>query len=381
MSNAPPDNFAGRLSTQLHESLDAVQVDVPAWVDVHPKLAEDARRRRRRSTMKAAATMLAAAAAVTAVVVVAQPSARQTAHPVTPTPQTLTVLTSAPTGGTTPAFLAAGGGWVFAGLWDSGQLLRLDPTTLRTTATLQVGTARTGPLSIAYGAGAVWVLNFADSKLWRVDPSTMTATLKVTLPAQPSQVAFGDGAVWVTVCCSSTNTSDRQRLLRIDPATGAMTGSLPVAGDGETVPLAVGRDVIVTSQNGPVLVIDPNTMNVVRTLADLCADCADTTGLVAGEKGLYVTSLSSVSRYDPQSGRLLATSPQIAGISTSLSVQSDGVWFATSSGVVRLDPASLIVTAQAPIAVTGQLAELSGSVYVSLDRAIEKLGLSDATAQ
>ena len=369
--SSPLDDFAARLSTRLHESLDAVPVDGLPWVDAQPRAVERARRRRR-FWAKASASVLAATAAVTVVIVVAQPGGRR---PVTPTqPQILKVLATAAVGGTDPAELAAGGGWVFAGLWDSGQLLRLDPTTLNTTATLQVGTARTGPLSVAYGAGAAWVLNIADAGLWRVDPATMTATLKVTLPGQPSQVAVGDGAVWVTVCCTSSDNSTRQRLLRIDPATGAITGSHVVAGDGETVPLAIGPDIVVTSHNGPVLVIDPNTMNVVRTLPDLCAGCEETAGLVAGDQGMYVTSAASVVRYDPKSGHLLATSPDIPDIDAPLSVQPDGIWFSGTGRVLRLDPTSLAITAQAPVAASAYLVELAHSIYVSLQGTIDKLG-------
>jgi hypothetical protein len=374
--SSPSHDFATRLKTELHQTLDAVAVDDLAWFDAQPKVNERAGRRRRRARMRVTATALVAAAAVTVAVVVAQASTRRASHTATPSrPQTFQVVASAAVGGATPAVLAAGGGWVFAGLWDSGQLLRLDPVTLRTTATLQVGTARNGPLSVAYGAGAVWVLNFADGRLWRVDPATMTPTLKVTLPAQPSQVAVGDGAVWVTGCCTSTDTSTRQRVLRIDPDTGALTGSHIVAGDGETVPLAVGPDVVVTSQNGPALVIDPNTMKVVSTLPDLCAGCNQTAGLTAGSEGIYSVGLSAPpQRYGPHGGHVLATGPTIADVSTPLSVQPDGVWFATTDQLLRLDPTSLAITGQAPIAVTGQLVEVTGSVYVSAGGTVDRIG-------
>ncbi len=373
---SPPNDFDTRLRGQLHTSLDAVPVDDRAWVDARSGINARAGSKRRRVRLRVTATALVTAATVAVAVVVAQAGNRRASHPATPTPpQTFQVLATAAVGDATPAFLAAGGGWVFAGLWDSGQLLRLDPITLRTTATLQVGTARTGPLSISYGDGAVWVLNFADGQLWRVDPATMTATLKVPVPAQGSQVAFGDGAVWVTGCCTSTETSTRQRLLRIDPATGTITGSRQVAGDGETVPLAVGPDVVVTSQNGPALVIDPHTMNVVSTLSDLCPGCNETAGLAAGSEGIYSVGLSAPpQRFDPHSGHVLATGPTIADVSTPLGVQPDGVWFATTDQLLRLDPTTLAITGQAPIAVTGQLVELAGSVYVSSGGTVDRLG-------
>ncbi|MGH8891400.1 MAG: hypothetical protein ACRDV3_16765 [Acidothermaceae bacterium] len=370
-----PDDFAARLSTRLHASLDAIAVDDVPWTDGRPEPATRARHRSHHTWAKAAATVLAAAAAVTGVIVVTRLGARQVAHLVSPDhPQQLKVVATAAVGGSTPASLAAGAGSVFAGLWDSGQLLRLDPTTLHTTATLQVGTPRNGPLSIAYGAGAVWVLNFDDGQLWRVDPATMTATLKVPLPDQASQVAVGDGAVWVTLCCTSADAATRQRLLRIDPTSGAITGSQDVAGDGETVPLAVGADVVVTSHNGPVLVIDPNTMNVVRTLPDLCPGCESTARLVAGAQGIYLTSSGSAARYDPRSGHLLATSPEIADIGAPLDAQPGGVWFSGTSRVLRLDPTTLAITAEASITGTGHVVQLARSIYVSNDGTIDEIG-------
>jgi hypothetical protein len=50
------------------------------------------------------------------------------------------------------------------------------------------------------------------------------------------------------------------------------------------------------------------------------------------------------------------------------------VWFAATDQLLRLDPTSLAITGQAPIAVTGQLVELADSVYVSSGGIIDKLG-------
>jgi hypothetical protein len=132
--------------------------------------------------------------------------------------------------------------------------------------------------------------------------------------------------------------------------------------------------VVVTSQNGPVVVVDPNTMKVVRTLPNLCPGCNQTTGLLAGDQGIYATSVASVVRYDPRSGRVLTTPPDLADVEAPLSVQPDGVWFAATNRLLRLDPTSLAITGQAPIAVTGQLVELGDFVYVSSGGTIDKLG-------
>ena len=215
---------AARLRTELHESLDAVSFADHSLIPPQRYVTAFVRRRRRRSALWAVAVAVTLVA-VTGLVTLTQH--HRTSLPATPSrPQVFTVVRTATTGEQTPAALAAGGSWLFATSWDTGRLLRLDPLTLQTTATLQVGTVRNSAVSIAYGADAVWLLNFADGNLWRVDPKTMTATLKVPLPGEASEVAFGHGAVWVTMCCTSTTTANRQRLLRLDPTTGAVTGSV-----------------------------------------------------------------------------------------------------------------------------------------------------------
>jgi|SRR5450631_271680 len=374
--SAPDQDVVARLRAELHESLDTISFSDQSISFADRSIAPPqryvaafVRGRRRRSTRWAVATavVLVAVAGVVAVT-----RNHRNAVPAAPTePQTFTVIQTLATGEQTPAALAAGGSWLFATSWDTGRLLRLDPLTLRTTATLQVGTVRNSAVSIAYGADAVWLLNFADGNLWRVDPNTMTATLKVPLPAEASEVAFGHGAVWVTLCCTSTTTANRQRLLRLDAATGAITGSVVVAGEGETVALSVGQHVVVASQNGPILVIDPLTLKVQRSMADPC-DCGDVPGIAEGAHGLYVSSLTSLLRYDT-TGRQTATTDLIGNVSP-IGAHSDSVWLAQDDQLLRLDPVSLAVTGRAPIAAVGHVSELGSSIYVSVAGAVDKLG-------
>jgi hypothetical protein len=211
--------------------------------------------------------------------------------------------------------------------------------------------------------------------LWRVDPNTMTATLKVPLPGEASEVAYGHGAVWVTLCCTSTTTANRQRLLRLDPTTGAITGSLTVAGDGETVGLFVGPDVVVATQGGPIVVVDPRSLTIEYSLPEPCPDCGVVAGNAEGAHGLYVSSLTSLSRYERRTGRQAATRDVIGDVST-IGTQSGGVWFAQSDQLVRLDPVSLAVTGRAPIGTVSHVVEFGRAIYVSTPGVIEKLSPS-----
>jgi hypothetical protein len=254
------EEFAARLATQLHASLDAVPI-----VDSPLRTSLPAMRRRnvvRRRRFLAAGAAVAVIAASVAAIVVSGGSRGHFKESVTPAQQPLRVLASVDVGGTTPPEIAVGAGYVFAALWDSGRLVRLDEKTLRPAGSLAVGSQQNGPLSIAFGDGSLWLLNFSDGRLWRIDPSSLRPTMKIRLGAEPSKVAYGDGSVWVTVCCGTTSTASRQRLLRIDPRTGHTTGTTVIPGDGETVNLAVGPQILVSSANAGPVVVDPVSMRI-----------------------------------------------------------------------------------------------------------------------
>jgi hypothetical protein len=324
--------------------------------------------------MSAVAAM-AAAAVVAAIIVAVQPGGEPTHGPAPLTSPPLRVVAGATYNGSTPARIAVGGGALFAAFWDSGTVVRFDPDTLQQTASLAVGTRQNGPLSIAYGDGALWVLNFADGRLWRIDPTTMRATSKISLSAAPSQVAFGDGAVWVTVCCGTTKTATRQRLLRIDPRTGAITGSVVIPGDGETVNIAVGPQVLVSSQNAPLSVIDPLTMTIRRQLRISCNACDGAPGIAVGEGSFYVAGSTSVLRFSANTGKPIGHSATVgvATTATPVTLAPDGLWLSTEDQLLRLDVTNLRVTDRVSLPSTAQVVIAEPSLFVSTPGRIVRL--------
>lgn len=150
------------------------------------------------------------------------------------------------------ATLAFGDLWVVD--WD-GLVLRLDPETEKTLATVDVGNA---PSAIAAGAGAVWVANTFDGTVSRIDPANVvTATIPVG--HGPSSIAVGAGAVWVA------DTLDGD-LVRIDPATNAVTATLPVGRS----PIGVAADAngvwVVDSAGGALIRVDPTRARIVKRI-------------------------------------------------------------------------------------------------------------------
>src|SRR4051794_33587863 len=351
----PTASFEDRLREELHDALDRVPVADRPWPVAHPDVHRRAHRRRHRTVVALAA--VAAAAVVAAVVVAVQPGPRST-QPTPPTSPPLRVAASATFNGPTSPRIAAGGGALFVALWDSGTVLRLDAQTLHRTGSLRVGSRQNGPLSIAFGDGSVWVLNFADGRLWRINPTTMRPTAKIKLFSEPSQVAFGEGLVWVTVCCGSTHTTTRQRLLRIDPRKGSITGSVVLPGDGETVNVAVGQQaIVVSSQNAPILVIDPQTLKVERRLNTSCNACDGAPGIAVGHGSVFATGPTSVLRFDLTSGKVIAELPglAIAATATPLTFATDGLWLSTQDQLVRLAAKDMRVLERVPLSATTQV--------------------------
>jgi Tol biopolymer transport system component len=354
------------LRSQLHTSLDGIAVDDLPWpharADIHHRV--QARRRRIRAAVAAVAT----ASAVASILVVLQSDGRRTSSPPTVGTRPWRVVASAQFPGTDPPRIALGDGYIFAGLWDSGRVDRLDPVTLEPTGSADVGSSQDGPLSLSYGAGSLWVLNFADARLWRIDPATLQPTMKIKLGGEPSQVAFGDGQLWVTVCCATTHTSNRQRLLRINPNSGTITGSIALPGDGETINIAVEpHAVLVGSQDAPVSVLDPQTLTVQRQLHDSCDFCDGAPGLAIGEGSFYVTSKTSVLRFAESTGRLIAESPtvSIGSTATPLALAPDGLWLTSRDALLRLAVTDLRVTDHVQLRASSQIAIAEPALYVS----------------
>jgi streptogramin lyase len=120
------------------------------------------------------------------------------------------------------------------GVWVSGQtdsLTRIDPHPVDATLswrTVQVGQ---GPFGVGVGDGSVWVANVKSGSVSRVDPASMRVTATYTVggggggvPANPEMVTFWNGRLWV---------ADAQQgvVVALDPATGQQIG-MPVVVPG-----------------------------------------------------------------------------------------------------------------------------------------------------
>jgi DNA-binding SARP family transcriptional activator len=147
-------------------------------------------------------------------------------------------------------------------LWrleDPGELLQIDPATMRLTRTTPIGFAG----DIALAGNGVWVSGDTNT-LVRVDPTYGTVAQRIRLPHRGLQharsnggVAFGAGSVWVA--------QGRSRVLRIDPASERVQRVFEVP---EAVVLAFGEGAVwvASSELGKLTKIDPRTNAIVASV-------------------------------------------------------------------------------------------------------------------
>ena len=127
-----------------------------------------------------------------------------------------------------------------------------------------------GPVHLASGEGSMWVLFWSTGTLLRIDPATMAITGRTNLHGQGSgfeveDLAVGLGHVWVTGCC---NQPPSQRLYRIDPTTMNVDAQVALPGQGESQAVVAGpQGVFVRGERFDTVVqVDPSGTRILRQI-------------------------------------------------------------------------------------------------------------------
>lgn len=159
------------------------------------------------------------------------------------------------------AKIAVGEGGVWISNMLTGEVIRLDPISGQVTATIAVGGE---PHGIVTGAGSVWVVDRVDNgRLLRIDPATNLVARVIPVGPRPSHVGFSGGYVWVGM-------SGETSVLQVNAATMTVVGRLPIPGRALEVATS-GRDVWVVSPwqgiDPPIGVVDPSTAGAVTRLS------------------------------------------------------------------------------------------------------------------
>jgi hypothetical protein len=234
-----------------------------------------------------------------------------------------------------------------AALWigHDATVDRLDPRTLRVTATVQLPPIATLATSgsvtpirgLAAGAAGdvVWV-SVASSAAGLVRIDAASARVVATLPVAAVGPAAVSGAgraagVWV-VCCGGETFLGPSRLVRVDPATNRVVAQVLLPGLPDAVGVGVSG-VWVRAAAGPVWRIDPISNRVVAEVTIPHGLSGTQGSVLVGRDAVWVSDPASrtVVRIDPRSNRV-AGRAEVGG--SPLAATPDGTVLATSRGRV-----------------------------------------------
>ena len=182
-----------------------------------------------------------------------------------------------------PSGVAVGAGSVWVGRNDQRAVMRIDPGTGLSLATIPVGIRI---FNIAASDSAVWIASFEDNAVARIDPRTNAVTFRQQVLHAPSGVLVADGSVWIT-------TSGDATVVRLDASTGTRQAAIRVGGQPLPIASAPGAIWVRCEQPNTVVRIDPAANAVVATIpADLFYGEDGLDSLVANRSGVWATGLN-----------------------------------------------------------------------------------------
>ncbi|HEV2238800.1 MAG TPA: YncE family protein, partial [Ktedonobacterales bacterium] len=207
-----------------------------------------------------------------------------------------------------PGGVALGEGTVWA-VSSLGAVSEIDPRTNTVVATITVGQPVNAPKSLAVSPGAVWVADFSTNSLIRIDPQSHQVV--ATIPNQPGTtgLSYGAGSVW-----ACNHHSFNQGLARLDPQTNQMIAQI--------------NPNQVMAQTNP-----PSNLGACFNVK-AAAQAVWTTTFVNGDPGSCL-----LERIDPATNTVKATIPVPGVFPHALAADAHGVWVIDpSAGLYRVDP-------------------------------------------
>jgi streptogramin lyase len=171
-----------------------------------------------------------------------------------------------------PFGVATEKGVVWVTEYDAGNLVRIDASTNRITASIRVAPHAS---NLVIQRGFAWVIDDQASALISVDTRSQVVRSIPIRPRpqdRPVAVAAGEGSVWVVVANTYEYVPDlRNRLpsslVRLDPASGAILDLISLPGRAAGVAVGGGSVWVASRVDPPAIYrIDPKTKRVVATI-------------------------------------------------------------------------------------------------------------------
>ncbi len=220
--------------------------------------------------------------------------------------------------GLSPTDVSIGDGGMWATDFDSGDVVRVDPSLGEVTARVDMGEIAGGaPAGLTVAEGAVWTANGVAATMTRVDgvSAEVTGTSEPVGPALA--VAVGEGSVWL-LTEQSLAVFDR---FAVEPSPLSQFDVL----DASDIAIGEGSVWVTSSARGTVTRLDPSTGDVIDVID--VSDGADAIAVGAGS--VWVTSVaeSTLSRIDPTTNEVVDT-VTVGGSPVDVAVGDDSVWVA-----------------------------------------------------
>jgi DNA-binding beta-propeller fold protein YncE len=259
-----------------------------------------------------------------------------------------------------PTFgLATAGGSVWVGGLGSGEVIRVDPASGKIVKRITVG-ARV--FNLATAPGAIWAIDNALSTAVRIDMETARVTLRVPVGFQPYDIEWGFGSAWVANAGDGTVwritngkvvkkikvgtepngltayrgalwVSDHTlgKVVRIDPATNKITGTIRIAGADWITGL--GENIYVSQETNHISRISVRTLKV----SGVAKVARNPLGSAIVGKQLWVPCIDAneVDVVDPRTMRVVARKSAAGGPIAVLSAFGQ-TWVSQSTGTKLL---------------------------------------------
>lgn len=209
---------------------------------------------------------------------------------------------------------------------DPAPLVQLDPTTGTVLRTIDSASG----FELTLDRGTAWITD--DRSLFHVDLASGQLLATIDVPDGPSAPIAFDGSVWVGCECAEAS------LVRVDPARGEVTGTLPIPG---LAGIAAGEGAIWAKTNGgfiepqgaapdsqsKVLRIDPATMEVIATLDGFGRSVSFGT-LVVSHGYVWTPGAGALLRIDPRDNSVAVAASLPWGTFPGMAVVGDELWTA-----------------------------------------------------
>jgi hypothetical protein len=188
--------------------------------------------------------------------------------------------------------------------WSASRIAGVDLAAGQVTRTVRVGDGQDEPVSMTSGAGSLWVLDFSGPLL-RIDPASGAITERFGVRGLGTDVAYGDGFLWV-ITDDPADGGGQEYLYKIDPSRDVIVKAAPIPGAGTACAASPGpRGIwIACAAVDRITLINQSSLKPAQSLPVHSGGYIPQ--IVPGRDAVWVLTPSGLARADPATARITA---------------------------------------------------------------------------